>query len=92
MTEIYVASWTRKEALYKFLDPGIKFLGNEGKINTIPYSQCFRTWFYDDYYFMGISICSDLIRRGGKYDFVLDTNLPNDIKEITINDLLIKRT
>ena len=92
ITEKFVTFWTRKEALYKYLDPGIKFLGNEKKINTIPYNQFFRTWFYDGFSFMGVSICSDLIRRGEKYDFVFDTNLPEGIKEITISDLLIKST
>ena len=75
-TEAYIALWTRKEALYKYLDPGIKFLGNEKKIDTSPYKQYFKTWLYNGNPFAGVSICSKLINDGEKYDFFFDTNLP----------------
>ncbi len=87
MVDIFVATWTRKEALYKFLDPGIPYKGNEKNFNTIPYNEYFRTWFCNDRKFMGASICSDLIANNKDYDFVLDTNLDNKvIKEVTKKD------
>ena len=73
--------WTRKEALYKFIDPGIEYCDDtHSKFDTSKYNRFFRTWEYDVFYF---SICSDLINKGEDYSFDFRTNLEEDqIKEI----------
>lgn len=73
--------WTRKEALYKYLDPGVNYDKNtRHQFDTIQYTACFRTWELSNHF---LSICSNIISNKKEYIFDLTTNLDvEEIKEI----------
>lgn len=90
--EMHVVLWSRKESLYKYLDPGIPFWKNINKIDTIPYTKFFKSWFYDDRDLFCVTICSDLIDSGNKFALLFDTNLSIDeIKDVHLNNSLNSR-
>ena len=75
-------TWTNKEALYKYLDPCFKYVGNEASVDTVKYRNYFRNWLQDGYPGIAISICSKLIFDKKKYGFDFVSNVINEIREI----------
>ena len=78
----WLITWTNKEALYKYLDPGYKFIGHESSVDTHQYKHYYRNWTQEGYPGIAISICSKLIFDKKRYDFDFVSNVIDEIKEI----------
>ena len=60
---LYYETWTKKEALYKFLDPGFPFKENKNKVDTTKYPDLFKIGSLEcEYHFFAIA--SELLKVG----------------------------
>lgn len=62
-SEPFFITWTKKEALYKFLDPGFPYKENKAKVDTTKYEDLFYVGSIQKQYDF-FAICSELLKKG----------------------------